>query len=328
MALIICPETGKARYGRHLDRVHINLNDYRFLSAMGTPLPRVLMPLRYRQFVFIGLSDKDFCAGIALADLKFAQQAFFYARHASGRIVVQAAPLCLFPRRSMNGETEFPDFSFDHATLSIRFALNRLQVSCGNALLDVVLGEAASPLRLCTPTGRQGWTFTRKAASIPVEGRFSWKDESIELSASSCRAITDRTGGFLRRETFWNWASASCLLPDGREFGMNLAWGVNETGFTENRIWLNGSPTDFGPVIFHVPKNRHQDSWRIHTENQSIDLLFTPSWTMAHRMNILLLATDFVQNTGHFSGYIRLPDQSLLRISATPGWTEDHYVRW
>ncbi|MDY0161959.1 DUF2804 domain-containing protein [Desulfobotulus sp.] len=325
---LICPETGRVRYGRYTGPCRINLKDFILKTPMGCTLPRSLLPLRYRQFVFFGVSDQDFSAGIALADLKYVQQAFFYAKPDAGPFWVRTLARSLFPPSPMDPESEFPDFSFNHGDFHLSFLNGTLRACCGNAHLEVQLEKEPPPLRLCTQTGYRGWTFTRKAAPITAHGHFRKGHFHRELLPFSCRVLTDRTCGLLRRETFWNWAAAASLLPDGRNFGMNLAWGVNETGFTENRIWLDDHPVDLGPVFFHVPENRSQDLWHIHNEDKSINLHFHPLGTLSQRFNAGLMATDFVQNTGRFTGRIHLPSLPALELSATPGWTEDHYVRW
>ncbi|TYT73943.1 DUF2804 domain-containing protein [Desulfobotulus mexicanus] len=325
---IICKKTGRPVYGHHGGPVTINRKDFRLLSAMGKAVPGWLPRLKYRQFMFFGISDQDFFAGVALADLNFAQQAFFYVRPATSQPWVNASAMSLLPANSMDPESEFPDFFFQKSGLTLRFQKNLLEAKYKDAHLQILLGESPSPLRLCTRTGWRGWTFTRKAASIPASGSFRCRDVHKDLSQESCRALTDRTCGILRRETFWNWAAATGILADGQEFGMNLAWGVNETGFTENRIWINGQPLNLGPVIFKVPEKRSSDPWQIHSEDKSLCLIFQPSWTKSQRVNAGLIATDFIQNTGIFSGKIQIRGDSPLILSDMPGWTEDHYVRW
>lgn len=325
---LVCPVTGRIHPGRYTEPVTINLENFILKSAMGRGLPRGLVPLKYRQFVFIGVSDRDFSAGVALAGLPFAQQAFFYARPASGPPWVQTFALRVLPPNPMDCRAEFPNLQFQGSGLRIHLEKGHLEVSHKDSILVLKFGEEPSPLRLCTRTGRAGWTFTRKAAPIPASGYFRTKNFQRELLPSSCRVLTDRTCGLLRRETFWNWAAAATVLPDGRNFGMNLAWGVNETGFTENRIWLDGNPTDLGPVIFDIPEKPSRQDWRVYTEDHSLDLTFHPAGNIAQRFNAGLIATNFLQNTGTFTGRIHLPTFPALDLSAIPGWTEDHYVRW
>ncbi|TWI77378.1 uncharacterized protein DUF2804 [Desulfobotulus alkaliphilus] len=325
---IICPETGRPVYGRHDGPVTINLKDFHLRSAMGRPVPGWFQRFKYRQFMFFGISDQNFSAGVALADLHFAQQAFFYVKPAAGLPWVHTSAMSLLPANPMNPESEFPDFFFQKSGLMLHFQKNCLEARYKDAHLHILLGESPSPLRLCTRTGWRGWTFTRKAASIPASGSFRCHNVHRDLSPETCRALTDRTCGILRRETFWNWAAATGILASGEDFGMNLAWGVNETGFTENRIWIRGMPVNIGPVIFEVPENRSSTPWQIYSEDKSLCLSFTPSWAMTQRVSAGLIATDFVQNTGFFSGMIHIRGHAPLILSDLPGWTEDHYVRW
>src|SRR5690606_24571159 len=80
----------------------------------------------------------------------------------------------------------------------------------------------------------------QKSAAQVCHGRVQWHDQRFDLQQLRALAAVDWTGGYMRRETFWNWGSLSCQLRDGRGLGFNLAAGVNETGFTENALWLDG----------------------------------------------------------------------------------------
>lgn len=323
-------EDKQIRFGHYNRPVHINFQDWPQRTPMGYHLPGFFRKWRFKQFLFIGITDGKITAGTAIADLGYAVKAFFYLKHPAAPNLMEESRLSLPTQPPvMDGSREFPVATFTDQHLSIRIQETGISVITPTIRMDARFRkETPFPLRLCTRTGYTGWTFTRKAAPIPVSGNLLVAGTTYSLDPESCRAITDRTCGFLRRETFWNWAASAAVLPDGREFGMNLAWGVNETGFTENRIWVDGVATDLPGVVFTIPENRKTGTWRVHTPDLRLDLFFSPTAAKTEKTQMLFAATDFVQNMGRFSGVVTTGAGETIPIDSIPGWTEDHYVKW
>ena len=132
----------------------------------------------------------------------------------------------------------------------------------------------------------------------------------------------------MRRQTSWNWASLSGMLDDGRRIGANFASGVNETGFTENGFWLDSALTDIGPIDFQFNKRDRHQPWHIKDNAGKVDLIFTPEGERCEKLNAIILASNFTQLAGTFSGTILDRDNQIIQVSAIPGFCEDHYAKW
>ena len=327
---LISEETGRIRFGRHDSPLRINHHDWPLKTAMGARLPQFVRPLKYKQFLFIGITDGHFFAGIAVIDLFYAGKAFFYFHDPeTGELFEESVLKPLSLGRTLKGTAEFPATRFASKPLDIHLSHEGILVRTKDVLLDATLAATdRSPLRLCSRTGYTGWTFTRKHAPVPVSGILEAHGRHRKLDPGRVHAITDRTCGYLRRNTFWNWASSAAILEDGTPFGMNLACGVNETGFTENRIWVGDHHLDLGGMQFDIPEKRERDNWRVTDPAGPLDLVFTPIATKAERISAIISETDFVQNMGHFSGIVPTPDGNTREVTRIPGWTEDHYVTW
>ena len=199
-------------------------------------------------------------------------------------------------------------FTHKNLTLTLDFTPSQIKVALDSQYiaLDATLQRQARPLAVCTPSGRRGWTFTQKEPLTKVAGHLAIKANSIfnKKNQAHKSAFTDSTIanldwslGYMRHETNWFWTCINSYLPDGRHFSLNLAMGVNETGFCENACWLDGQIFYLPPVMF-VRKNANlilsqQDQsveetnvkagqpWRIYHQNLGwsnvdIDLTFTP----------------------------------------------------
>ncbi|HVK99115.1 MAG TPA: DUF2804 domain-containing protein, partial [Dongiaceae bacterium] len=128
--------------------------------------------------------------------------------------------------------------------------------------------------------------------------------------------------------TAWNWASLSGRLADGTRIGANLANGVNETGFTENAVWVNGHLHPLGPVHFEFDRSDRRKPWRVRTECGRLDLHFTAVGERSEKLDLFLLASNFTQLTGCFTGTFTLEDGRRLDLELIPGFCEDHYAKW
>lgn len=132
----------------------------------------------------------------------------------------------------------------------------------------------------------------------------------------------------MRRETNWNWASFSGHTDSGVHVGLNLAAGVNETGYTENCIWIDHQMISLQQSIFEFEKNNETDLWQIRTTDGIVNLTFQPIGAKKEHINLGLLASRFTQLYGHFSGTIKQPNGETVTINETTGMVEDHYAKW
>src|SRR5690606_40025896 len=136
-------------------------------------------------------------------------------------------------------------------------------------------------------------------ARLAVTGRVGRPVLRSKLDAR-CRASYDWSCGFLRRDPSWNWSSLSLCLRDDRSLGLNLAAGVNETGVTENALWLDSRLSRLDLAQFEFNRYQPDMPWRIRTADQRVDLEFQPLGARSEKMNILLLATNFRQFFGYY----------------------------
>ncbi len=184
-------------------------------------------------------------------------------------------------------------------------------------------------LALATPVANVGFTYAQKTAGMPVQGEVIWDGQQYDISPESAGCYHDWTAGFLRRETFWNWACAAGVLEDGRTCCLNLAAGVNETGCAENGIWLAGRFYPLGLSAFDYDRDRPDSTaWRIVTDDNAVDVTFTPRGAKTEHVNAGLLASQFTQCFGAFNGRVKTACGQTIQLREMGGWCEDHYAKW
>lgn len=307
----------------------VNYLDYDLRTPMGRPRSVLAKKLLFKQFSFAGIDSPQISAGLAVVDLKYAANAFFYVYDKAGRTLIEAKRTTLPGRARITPAPETGRAVFESKRLSICIGPEQLFAKSPAAEIDAQFSRGeATPLRICTRTGFRGWTYTQKTAPIPVSGRLHAGGRDYSLTPDTTMAITDWTAGYLRRNTFWNWASSAAVLPDGRRFGMNFSCGVNETEATENVLWVDGIQTKVNHVKFEYDGEKRDRPWRLVSEDGRVNLEFLPLSSRSEYLNAVIVASRFIQFIGSFSGYVEDERQGRIKLSGCPGWTEEHYAKW
>jgi hypothetical protein len=181
-------------------------------------------------------------------------------------------------------------------------------VRAGSIEFDLELGEG-TPIESMCPNGEGGYTWTRKAAGIPVSGEVRIGRRTNRLEGLG---VDDHSAGYHPRYTSWKWSAGVGTSQDGRSFAWNLVSGINDPpANSERTIWVAGQPTEPGPVQF-------QGLDTILFEDES-RLNFTAETQRSHHEGIPLFArSDYEAPLGTFSGMLMgLPVTSALGVMET-----------
>jgi hypothetical protein len=321
---------GKIRYGFYDEPLDgINYIDYPQETPFGIKIPKILRKLTANQFHFAGIIGPDVMVGVAVVDLKYLSNGFFYVYDRKAKTIIETkkiipagigAQISPTPR---SYDSSFTSKGFNITLTSFRMMANAPEIS-----VDVKLEKQIEPLRLCTRTGYRGWVYMEKTSPIPVSGKVVCRGKTFDISSPAYMGLMDWTTGFMRRDTYWEWAATATSLPDGRTFGLNLCCGVNETSFTENAFWIDGKRTKVDTVNFEFDSHDLYRPWKIASYDKRVNLTFNPEAERGEAVNALLIKSKFVQFMGTFDGTIVTADGETIQIKGLPGWAEDHYAKW
>jgi len=182
------------------------------------------------------------------------------------------------------------------------------------------------PMSICTRAAYQGWVYANKTAGLRLSGELSLRGKTFDLEALQACGHHDFSCGYMRRETYWNWACFSGIA-NGRRLGLNLSCGVNETSFTENCLWVDGRLVKVNLTRFDFDRADVLRPWQVCSDDGQVDLCFTPRGLHREELNAYYLASNFKQVFGHFCGQLVLPE-GIIKIDDMPGFVEDQYARW
>jgi hypothetical protein len=323
---------GKPRYGIIDSPVEeINYKDFPLETPMGFGVPGLLKQMIFNQFSFFGITGPDLIIGMAVVDLKYLANAFFYVFDRKKNKIFETSKITL-----PIGDDIFikptPDkvsCGFLSKKISISMEDGKLLAETKDIKLDLTYDVSrTAPLRICSRAGYKGWVYTQKTTPIHLTGEITINGQKTILDSPRYMGLMDWTAGYMRRETFWNWAASASVLADGRPFGMNLSCGVNETSFTENGFWIDGKLTKVSTVGFEFNPKNFYDPWRITSADGKVNLIFESEQHRSENVNALVIATRFTQMMGVFKGTLKTDNDGVIKIENCPGWAEDHYAKW
>lgn len=330
---------GQPHYGQFAAApTRVNYRDFDFRSPMGRPLGRLAKWRRFHQFQYFGLLSDELIGGCALANLSLAGIGFVYLFHpASGRMIERQFKLPLdfgsqFSQQPNDGVCEL---RWGDNRLRLENHPEPLEKSLLVELDDGTRIEARfsevepvfQPMCLCTPTAVNGWVYAQKVAGVRCHGTVRSALGDFDLQAINAFAHHDWSAGYMRPETFWNWACLSGQAGTQR-VGLNLSCGVNETSFTENCFWLDGELLKVDTVRFEFDRQQPLQPWHIRSCDGQVELRFEAHGLHEERTNLGLLASNFKQIFGRFTGVLRPFGRAALPIDNLWGFVEDQYVKW
>jgi hypothetical protein len=338
-------DDGQPKFG-YFDQAadSLGLDQFRYFNSMDKAAGPFSRYFDYKQFQFISINTGDYIIGAAIADIRYIGTGFCYVYHLASNTLTEQS--WLRPAKwgyqteaSATNSQAFIGGSKQQLRIDIDHGQWRLRIDSDNVKADLQLSPspASQPLAMSSPTAYNGWTYTQKHNGLNVDGELTIAGNSQDLDQAL--AGYDFSAGYMRRETSWRWSSINNRLDDGRILGLNLATGVNESGFSENCCWLDGQHHSLPAVHFQFQRQRSTEAqqysnWHIVSTAKSADgmasvaLTFTPLNCRQERLNLWLLKSNFRQYIGHYNGIIETADGEKIMINNVLGLSEDHFARW
>ena len=151
------------------------------------------------------------------------------------------------PRNNDKGDSHFTD---KRITMKFSMHPNRRHLSVSwpgfhsgkgiKAEIDLDSPPEFESMNITIPIGANRFYFNRKINCMPASGFIQCGDQTETLDSATCLGSLDWGRGVWEYRSFWNWASASGFLPDGRTIGLNLGCGFGDLSKAgENAIILD-----------------------------------------------------------------------------------------
>ncbi len=176
-----------------------------------------------------------------------------------------------------------------------------------------------------------------KSQALPGSGTLNVGGETFRLG--NLLAAIDYSSGTMNRVTEWRWGSATGQLNDGRNFGLNLGEGFNDSDprANANMLWVTGP--DGKSEIHSLPRLKFDfdpaqpmNPWRVTAAeegNFEVDLSFEPIGLHSSHMNLGIIKSDFDQPSGLWRGKLVNKDTGeIFEFQGADGEAEDQHVKW
>lgn len=277
-----------------------------------------------------------------IADLGYAGNIFVYTLdfktgdlHEEGLVI----PLGRGIRLERNPEAGEASFKNDKVSLHFQTdgGVRRVKVDWkgfhnGRGIhADITLRAAPGheSMNIVIPIGGKRFYDNTKINCMPAVGYIQYGDQLENLQPETCIGSLDWGRGVWEYQSFWNWASASGFLPDGRTIGLNLGQGFGDLSkATENAVILNGRVHKLGVVPFDYKSGDYMQPWRFRDDEGRLDLTFTPFKDRTARTNLGIIFSEVHQMFGRYNGQFILDDGTSLEIKDLIGFAEEHHARW
>lgn len=329
------------------------------LSAVGwSPHPLLdcnlervrFYPLPLRPFQFLRVKRWDYYAvftprrffSATIAHLGYAGNIFVYTLdwetgdlHEEGLVIPLGRGVQL-PRNSTEGESRFED---RRVRLSFRAegGFRHVQVEWpsfhdGRGIrADIRLDcpPDHESMTIVIPIGRRRFYYNRKINCMPATGWIRYGEEEEELQPDRSLGSLDWGRGVWEYSSFWNWASASGFLPDGRRVGLNLGCGFGDlSAATENCLVLEGRVHKLGTVRFEYRSGDYMHPWHFTDDEGRLDLTLVPFKERVARTNLGIIFSEVHQMFGRYQGRVVADDGEVIAIQGLIGFAEEHQARW
>ena len=334
---------GQPRYGRFKSTPSvINVSDFKLLSPFNKPLSGLQATLKrklgFKSFQFIGINNQDVMIGLAVVDLGWVGNGFFYIYDKRTHSVQELSALQpLAHKTTIENPADQARSIFQKGDFKIE--INRADqkrivkvTKAKQCLLEATIDlSQVEPLALCNPTGATGWTYTQKQTAEEVRGYYLHQGQRVEISPESgFLAATDDSCGYLSYRTSWHWLSVSATLANHQRIGLNFAMGVNQGFGTENALWIDGQIFEIPPIMFEKIEDDAQNqgsTWRVYSADHSVDLMVKTGWCRQESLNLGLVASHFNQWVSSVYGMIVCEGQTIV-LNGEMGLLEKHFAKW
>lgn len=315
-----------------------NLEQARFYPRLF----RWLQFLRIKRWDYYALFTPRRFFSATIAHLGYAGNVFVYTLdwetrelHEEGLVIPLGRGVQL-PRNSHEGESRYEDkrvrliFRVEEGGRHIQVDWPAFHGGLGiHADVRLECPPNHESMTIVIPIGRRRFYYNRKINCMPASGWLRYGPEEEELRPDRALGSLDWGRGVWEYRSFWNWASASGFLPDGRRVGLNLGCGFGDTSAaTENCLVLEGKVHKLGVVRFDYRSGDYMHPWRFTDDEGRLDLTLVPFKERVARTNLGVIFSEVHQMFGHYEGRVVADDGEVILIQGLIGFAEEHRARW
>ncbi len=277
-----------------------------------------------------------------IADLGYAGNIFVYVMdfktgdlHEEGLVVPLSRGIEL-PRNSLQGISHFEN---DKATLDFRLEGRQRHIAVSwptfnngkgvQAIITLEEPAGAESMTIIIPIGKKRFYYNRKINCMPSRGQIKYGENIEVLNPQNCIGSLDWGRGVWEYQSYWNWASSSGFLPDGRTIGLNLGCGFGDLSKAgENAVIIENKVHKLEQVKFDYVSGDYMKPWKFTDTEGRLNLVFTPFNERVARTDMGIIFSEVHQMFGRYDGEAKADNGEIIKINDLVGFAEEHHARW
>lgn len=303
---------------------------------------RPLQQFRIKRWDYYAVFSPARFFSATIADLGYAGNIFVYTMdlasgelHEEGLIIPFGSGISL-PRNCMEGDSHFEN---DKARLDFRLKDGERHLSIAwpgfhegrgiEAELSLECPSGYEWMSIVIPIGARRFYYNNKINCLPASGTVKYGDLSDEIDPHTCLGSLDWGRGVWEYKSFWNWASASGFLKDGRSVGLYLGCGFgNLSKAGENALILDHRVHKLEQVTFDYSSGDYMKAWNFKDSEGRLDLVFTPFKDRTARTDLAIITSEVHQMFGRYNGRVIADNGEVIDIVDLVGFAEEHQAKW
>jgi hypothetical protein len=313
-----------------------NLEDARFYAL------RPLQRFRIKRWDYYAIITPRRFYSATIADLGYAGNLFVYTLdfetgelHEESLVVPLGKGIEL-PRNSTEGSSTFENkdlrlaFSLHPEHRHISVSWPKFHEGRGFQMeVDLASPPGYESMTIVIPIRANRFYYNRKINCLPAQGMVRYGELAETLDPRTCLGSLDWGRGVWEYQSFWNWASASGFLPDGRPVGLNLGCGFGDLSKAgENALILNNRIHKLDQVKFDYISGDYMKPWKFCDTEGRMQLTFTPFKDRLAQTNLGVITSQVHQMFGRYNGTVISDQGETIQIRDLIGFTEEHHARW
>jgi hypothetical protein len=303
---------------------------------------RAFQRLRIKRWDYYAVFTPRGFFSATIADLGYAGNLFVYVMdfqtgelHEEGLVIPFGNGIQL-PRNSTEGDSHFMngkvrlDFHSTPTQRKISVAWPDFHAGRGiQAEISLGCPPGYESMTIVIPIGKKRFYYNRKINCLPAEGTIKYGDTTEILDPTNCIGSLDWGRGVWEYQSYWNWASSSGFLPDGRTIGLNLGCGFGDLSRAgENALILGNRIHKLENVKFDYPSGDYMKPWKFTDQEDRLELTFTPFKERIATTRLGIIDSEVHQMFGRYNGKVVADDGEVIQINDLIGFAEEHHARW
>ncbi|MDR2480229.1 MAG: DUF2804 domain-containing protein [Treponema sp.] len=175
---------------------------------------------------------------------------------------------------------------------------------------------------------KNAFRYSCRSPWYTAEGVIQFGTTEINFIRGNAWGIFDWNRCVRPRSDVRYWAAA-CGMSEGRQIALSVGYGSADCSMgTENAFFVDGRLHKLDQVTFHIPTGSWLSPWHFTSNDNRLEMTFTPHQERIDRRRILLYSNTRRQVCGSFSGRAILDDGAVLEFQDITGFAERNKTRF